>query len=98
MKLTINSAGQFRQAFYHAGRKDQFSYEALGMLFDYLEEVEPDYELDVIELCCYYCEMTPEQVCASYRTELNDNIEEFLQENTVYIGKTDAGDFVFAQF
>jgi hypothetical protein len=52
MKQTINHASQFRDAFRAAGRQDQFSYEALGLLFDYLEDVHPDYELDVIGLCC----------------------------------------------
>ena len=98
MKSTIENASQFRDAFHRAGRGTQFSYEALGMLFDYFEECDPEMELDVIAICCEYCEMTPEQVCASYRTELDDNLELFLGENTAYIGKTDAGDFVFAQF
>lgn len=98
MKSTITHASQFRDAFHRANRQNQFSYDALGMLFDYFEECDPDMELDVIAICCEYCEMTPEQVCASYRTELDDNLELFLGENTAYIGKTDAGDFVFAQF
>ena len=97
MKITINKS-QFRDEFHRAGRGTHFSYEALGLLFDYFEECDPDMELDVIAICCEYCEMTPEQVCASYDVEIDDNIDYFLQENTIYVGKTSAGDFVFAQF
>lgn len=54
------SKGQFRDAFLNMGRKDQFTYEGLGALYDYLEEVYSDnelgYELDVIALCCDYTE------------------------------------------
>ncbi len=62
MNITINNASQFRDEFAHMGRKEQFSYEALGLLFEYLEEVAPDYSLDVIELCCDYAEGTVEDI------------------------------------
>lgn len=51
---------QFRQAFVDAGRKDQFSYKGLELLYDYLEnlseDIGEDIELDVIGLCCDYTE------------------------------------------
>lgn len=51
---------QFRQAFVDMGRKDQFSYTGLELLFDYLENLSDDIgetiELDVIGLCCDYSE------------------------------------------
>ena len=45
----------FIDAFMASSRKDQFSYEALGAIFDYLEEYsdstgEP-VELDIIAIC-----------------------------------------------
>ena len=46
----------FRDAFRAAGRADQFSYHALGMLFDYFDDVDPDHELDVIAICCAFSE------------------------------------------
>ncbi len=48
----------FRDAFAKMGRKDQFSYEGLGALFDLLEEINEGrtYELDVIGLCCEFSE------------------------------------------
>lgn len=97
MKITVNTAGQFRTAFHQAGRKDQFSYDALGLLFDYLEENDPDYELDVVELCCYYAELSENEIRASYNVSSERDIEDFLQENTAYVGKTETG-FVFAPF
>ena len=59
MKQTLN-AYDFERAFVTAGRKDQFSYDGLRALFDYLEGYEDgtgeEIELDVIALCCDYCE------------------------------------------
>ena len=55
MKQNVNSY-QFADAFKTAGRADQFSYKGLDALFDFLEEVEPDSELDVIALCCDFTE------------------------------------------
>ena len=59
MKKTIN-VYQFQDAFVDYGRKDNFSYEGLEALFEYLTEIEDDtgneFELDVIGLCCDYTE------------------------------------------
>ena len=95
MKQTINLY-QFREAFMHANRKDQFSYEGLELLFGYLEEIDPDYELDVVELCCGYSESTEDDIRAQYKID-TDDVEEFLQDNTAYIGRTPSG-FVYQDF
>ena len=59
MKQTINSY-DFIEAFRTHGRQNQFSYEGLHALFEYLEEMEDgmgeEMELDVIALCCDYSE------------------------------------------
>lgn len=59
MKQTIDK-GAFRDAFHRMGRGDQFSYEALGMIYDYLTEREDDtgteFELDPIAICCEFTE------------------------------------------
>lgn len=59
MKKTI-SENEFIRAFEQAGRKDQFSREALSAIFDYIEEYEDDsgeeIELDVISICCEWTE------------------------------------------
>jgi len=50
----------FCDAFNRSDRKDQFSYDGLRALFDYLtqyeEEAGEDIELDVIALCCEWTE------------------------------------------
>ncbi len=59
MKQSINKY-QFINAFKQGDRKDQFSYNGLVSLFEYLEELEEDcnieFELDVVALCCDYTE------------------------------------------
>ena len=106
MKLTIENASQFRDEFRQCGRADQFSYEALGLLFDYLEDVNNDYDLDVVALCCEYAEDSIEQIAESYGLELpEDETEEeheaavraYLEEHTIVIGVTPSG-IVYAQF
>jgi hypothetical protein len=50
----------FRAAFTDYDRNNEFSYEGLGALFDWLSEMANDctepYELDVIALCCEFTE------------------------------------------
>ncbi len=41
MKQTIGLS-QFRDSFRACDRRDQFSYEALGLLFEYFEEYEAE--------------------------------------------------------
>ncbi len=59
MKQTVNKS-DFRDAFNRMDRKDNFTYEALGVLFDYYEQLDDDCgtetELDVIAICCEWCE------------------------------------------
>ena len=67
MYQTINKS-QFIDAFSHAGRKDQFTYEAKSALYDYLEGYDNEIELDVIALCCEFIEY--------------NSIEDYLQDYT----------------
>lgn len=75
MKTTV-SRYDFERAFADAGRKDQFSYEGLKALFDYLEDYEEqtgeEIELDVIALCCDYNEDTVADIARNYSIDLND--------------------------
>jgi len=106
MHITIDNASQFRDEFHRAGRKDQFSYEGLGLLFDYLEEIDPDYDLDVVALCCDYSEGEPLEILESYGIELNDEEKEdaipvamaYLENHTSVIGLTSSGSIIYAQF
>ena len=109
MKTTVTKY-DFERAFVTAGRKDQFSYEALGLLFDHLEEMEEingqEIELDVIALCCDYNEDTYEGIAKNYVIDLEgceseqDEIEairDYLHDNTQLIGETADG-FVYSAF
>jgi hypothetical protein len=102
MKQTIN-LHHFRDAFRAMGRADQFSYDALGLLFDYIEEAAPDAELDVIAICCEYAEDMPASIAESYDIDTEDMDEgetldavlDYLNEKTQVIGVTDAGAIVY---
>ena len=102
MIQTVNSF-QFREAFRSMDRQNQFSYEGLGALFDYLEELDPDLELDVIALCCDYSEDTIAQIAEAYGIEvdsideLEDAVHAYLEENTTIVAETPFG-FLYAQF
>lgn len=37
-------------------RANQFSLEACDAIIEYMDEIDPDYELDIIEMCCTWTE------------------------------------------
>ena len=108
MKLAIENASQFRDEFRQCGRQGQFSYEALGLLFEYFEEIDPDYELDVIAICCEYSEDSVAQIADWYGLEFSsieegdtdgerDHVLAYLHDHTSVVGITPSG-IVYAQF
>ena len=72
MHTIITHAAEFRGIFRAYGRADQFSYEALGLLFDYFEDNAPDMELDVIAVCCDYAEESVDEIAQSYGIDLTE--------------------------
>ena len=98
MKQTIY-LGDFRDAFIRAGRKENFSYDGLEVLFDYLEEINPGGVLDVIAICCEYIEMTLEELNEEYCEEFEtlDDATKWLNENTIVCGETDDS-IIFAAY
>ena len=84
MKTTVNKY-DFERAFVTAGRKDQFSYDGLKALFEYLEDLE-DYigeeiELDVVAICCDYSEYDSALECAKdYPFDVDEDLDEDEQE------------------
>jgi len=113
MYQTVNFS-QFCDAFRAHDRHEQFSYEAKRIIFDWLEQLEEDtggIELDVIAICCDWSEMDVDEVVNSYPAEFDPEeladmseedvllwVHDFLAENTVLGGMTDANSFVFIQF
>jgi hypothetical protein len=102
MKQTVNLES-FMQAFHSYNRYEQFGYQALKVLFEYLEECDPDMELDVIALCCDYACETWQGVASDYDIDVDgvtDDVEgkeivrDWLNEHTSIVGETDQG-FVY---
>ena len=90
MKQTINEY-QFKDAFQKC-RPENFSYEGLTALYEYLEDYEEDtgqeIELDVIGLCCDFTEYDSlEEFQKEYYDEeigdSYDDIEEIEEETLV---------------
>ena len=99
MVQTVNLS-MFRDSFQRMGRGEQFSYEALELLFNYLEEYEEStgtpVELDVIALCCEYSEQTIAEIRENYSIEVggDGNSDEekeavinYLNESTIILGQ-----------
>jgi predicted ArsR family transcriptional regulator len=108
MKTTV-SRYDFERAFVDADRKENFSYEALGLLFDYFEDYEEqtgeEIELDVIAICCEYNEDNPDDIIANYSIDVEgmdddekiEAVRDYLSDNTVLVGETATG-FVYLAF
>lgn len=101
----------FTKAFHDMNRQENFSYEGLRTLYDFLIEMEEDtgeeMELDVIALCCDFNEDTLEDVIINYDIDVSDAeddeekadiVEEYLNGHTILVGQTDSGTFVYQAF
>ena len=67
----------FTAEFHRAGRGKQFSHAALLALYDYLEEINPDTELDVVSICCEFSEYANAvEAAANYGFELDADASE----------------------
>jgi len=109
MKQTIGLY-EFRNAFNNSQYKDNFTYDGLELLFDYLETCDENMELDVCEIACDFEESDHDYIAKNYLDDLAyaeykdldfddqaNEIRAFLEQNTVIIGETGQS-FVFAQF
>jgi hypothetical protein len=106
MKTTVTKSA-FRDAFRDYDRYDQFGYEALGLLFDYFEELEAETgeetKLDVIAICCEYAVDTLEEIAAKYSIDVDDmdieegnaKVVEYLQDHTSVVGECSDGRIVY---
>ena len=107
----------FQRAFERCDRANQFSREGLKTLFDYLEAYEDgtgeEIELDVIALCCDYCESTFAQVADDYsisidyddcaddeeRAELlKSEVLDYLNDHTTIVGEVNGDSVIYQQF
>jgi hypothetical protein len=101
MKQTVNFS-DFVDAFRAYDRYDQFGYQALMVVFEYLEELEEstgqELELDVVAICCDYATDNWESIAENYSIDLSglddeeekqEAVIEYLNENTIVLGQTD---------
>ena len=90
MKQNVNFS-TFQTAFENL-RPNNFSYEGLTALYDYLTQFEEDtgeeLEMDVIALCCDYSELTEMEIRSSYGLEDSDSSTAYLENNTFIVGTT----------
>lgn len=96
---------QFVREFEEHGRGDQFSLDGLRVLYDYLDEFD-DCELDVIALCCDYCESTADEAIDDNGLEIEDRdqldedelleaVAKELGRKTIVLGTTSIGTVVY---
>ena len=89
-------------------RPSNFSYKGLRILFDYLEDIDGDFELDVIGLCCDFAESDWKTIAADYdssieldKTQSEDEqkvqVLDFLADQGALIGET-SDSIVYRQF
>ena len=101
MKQTIYFTN-FVDAFKAYNRMDNFSYDALKAIFEYLESIEEatgeELELDVIAICCDFSEMTQTEFRNAYTIYDDETIEDYISYNGGWYTILDNGNVVFTQF
>jgi len=109
MIQTINQSA-FIDAFRNMGRGEQFSYEALCAIFEYIENYEDDsgeqVELDVIALCCEWSEDDAESIAEQYDIDLDDVdddgkaelVKDYLDIYSPYAVELNNGNILYVQF
>ena len=99
MKQSVNMY-DFERAFKNFERMNNFSYDGLKALFEYLEDYEEDtgeeIELDVIALCCDYMEYDS---LKEYNDDYGTKYSEIdaIQDDTTLI-KIDDNSFIIQQY
>lgn len=109
MKTAVTFSS-FIDDFRAMNRYDQFGYQALRVIFDYLEEYEEstgeEIEFDVIAICCDYASQNFEDIASDYGIELDKELDEddqkqqvldYLNDHTLVLGETDC-EIVYQQF
>ena len=86
----------FINAFDRAGRSSNFSTAGLTAIFDLLEDVNPDMELDPIAICCEFSEYKDlEELKQDYAydedLEEDDEILDYYRDQTLVIQLANGG-------
>ena len=101
----------FIDAFRDAGRLNNFGYDGLRVLFDWLEQYEQtcgdEIDLDVVALCCEYSRDSWDSIAESYNIDLSDCkdddermdvVRDYLEEHTLLAGQVGESDFIYQNF
>ena len=106
MKTTVNQS-ELIDAFHRYDRYDQFGYDALCSLFEYMEQLEEDtgeeMELDVIALCCDYSVDSVADIASNYNIDIDgmdddearEAVVEYLQDNTQVVDEDCNGQILY---
>ncbi len=100
----------FIDAYKQSSRKDQFSYEALEAIFDYLESYSEDsgenVEFDIVGICCDWTEEHWSDIAQNYSIDLSEceddaerieAVRDHLEYKTQCVELSD-GSFVYVNF
>jgi hypothetical protein len=99
------SQWDFVRAFTEMNRESNFSEEGRIALFDFLEEVNPDSELDVIAICCDFTEYSNLNELKQEYSHLlededlsdDDEVLDFFRDETVVLELSNGG-IIIQQF
>ncbi len=103
MKEYVNEH-TFRDRFMRSDNyKNNFSYEGLHALFEYIEQVEDDigeeFEFDMVGICCDYTEYDSlEDFNADYSSDDKVYTIDDIREETVVIEIPDTERFIIGEF
>jgi hypothetical protein len=99
MKTTV-SKQHFIDAFLTSSYRDNFSYDGLEILFDYLEQSENDcdaeLEFDLVAIACDFSESRVADIASDYGIDIDDSmtdeeiidtVRDYLQDNTQVCGE-----------
>lgn len=92
MKIEIGLE-QFRDLFTKYNRADNFTYEAIALLYDHLID---DDDINIISICCQYNEMTFDEAVKYFNIDYDEESElietcvyNYLTRKTFVVGVTD---------
>tara|TARA_R110000823_G_scaffold201784_2_gene332679 strand:- start:7256 stop:7552 length:297 start_codon:yes stop_codon:yes gene_type:complete len=98
MKQSITQS-DFIDAFHNCGRGEQFTYDGLKALYDFLEEMNEgsdfEYELDVIALCCEFTEYSDFEELQENYSNIEDREE---LENSTLVINVGVDSFIIQNF
>jgi hypothetical protein len=108
---TLHTATQFADAFKQSSRANQFSYEALEAIFEYMEDFSNDtgepVEFDPVGICCTFAECHYTDIAETYNVDLSEcetdeerieTVRDFIENETWSYVLSDGVTIVFVQF